>query len=115
MPGCRMHRVIARLKELAPSNSRLLAIISKLAITAKSEERSHACDGCRISKCGRQLMRQGVMRACDCLGAASDHLLLLSAEKYARLRRYGCSVGLAGGISSDMLAAVTVTKAPEAV
>jgi prevent-host-death family protein len=43
-----------------------------------------------------------------------DHLVLLSAEEYARLRRNGRSVGLAGEMSDEMLAAVMAAKAPDA-
>ena len=43
-----------------------------------------------------------------------DHLVLLSADEYARLKRRDRSVGLAGDISDEMLAAVLAAKAPEA-
>lgn len=43
-----------------------------------------------------------------------DHLVLLSAEEYERLRRDGRGVGLAGDISDEMLAAVMAAQAPEA-
>ncbi len=43
-----------------------------------------------------------------------DHLVLLSAEEYARLRRNDRSVGLAGDISDEMLTAVMAAQAPEA-
>ncbi len=43
-----------------------------------------------------------------------DHLVLLSAEEYARLRGKDRTVGLAGDIADDMLAAVLAAKAPEA-
>lgn len=43
-----------------------------------------------------------------------DHLVLLSADEYARLRRRDRTVGLAGDISDDMLEAVLAAKAPDA-
>ncbi len=43
-----------------------------------------------------------------------DHLVLLSAEEYARLRGKDRNVGLAGDIADDMLAAVLAAKVPEA-
>jgi prevent-host-death family protein len=43
-----------------------------------------------------------------------DHLVLLPAEEYARLRGKDRSVGLAGDIADDMLAAVLAAKAPDA-
>jgi prevent-host-death family protein len=42
-----------------------------------------------------------------------DHLVLLSAEEYARLRRNDRAVGLAGDISDQMLAAAMAAKAPD--
>jgi PHD/YefM family antitoxin component YafN of YafNO toxin-antitoxin module len=41
-----------------------------------------------------------------------DHLVLLSAEEYERLKRQERSVGRAGDISDEMLAAVLAAKAP---
>ncbi len=43
-----------------------------------------------------------------------DHLVLLPAEEYARLRGKDRTVGLAGDIADDMLEAVLAAKAPEA-
>jgi prevent-host-death family protein len=43
-----------------------------------------------------------------------DHLVLLSAEEYERLRGKDRAVGVAGDISDEMLAAVMAAKAPEA-
>jgi prevent-host-death family protein len=43
-----------------------------------------------------------------------DHLVLLPAEEYARLRGKYRTVGLAGDIADDMLAAVLAAKSPEA-
>jgi prevent-host-death family protein len=43
-----------------------------------------------------------------------DHLVLLSAEEYARMKRRDRKVGLAGAISEEMLAAVLAAKAPDA-
>lgn len=42
-----------------------------------------------------------------------DHLVILSAEEYARLKRRDRKAGLAVDISEEMLAAVIAAKAPD--
>ena len=43
-----------------------------------------------------------------------DHLVLLSAEEFMRMKRRDRKVGLAGDISDEMLAAVLAAQAPDA-
>ncbi|MDR3423850.1 MAG: type II toxin-antitoxin system prevent-host-death family antitoxin [Alphaproteobacteria bacterium] len=43
-----------------------------------------------------------------------DHLVLLSAEEFTRMKRRDRKAGLAGDLSEEMLAAVVAAKAPKA-